>query len=44
MSFGPDIWIEQPHGGIEMRQVRALLHKLLLKLTQRSSQFCSLVS
>ncbi len=29
----PDIWIEKPHGGIDMRQVCALLHKLLLELT-----------
>ena len=35
--------IEQPQGGIEMRQVSSLLHKLLLKLTQRSRQFCPLV-
>jgi hypothetical protein len=28
----PDIWIEQPHSGIDMRQIGALLHKLLLKL------------
>ena len=39
----PDIGIEQPHGGIEMRQVCALLSKLLLKLTQHSCQFGSLV-
>jgi hypothetical protein len=39
----PDIRIEQPHGGIDMRQVCPLLHKLLLNLTQHPSQFCSLV-
>ena len=39
----PDIWIKQPHGGIDMRQVCALLPKLLLKLTEHSRQFCSLV-
>jgi hypothetical protein len=39
----PDIWIEQPSGGIKMRYVRSLPQKQFLKLTQRSSQFCSLV-
>jgi len=39
----PDIWTEQPQGGIEMHQVCPLLHKRLLKLTQGSGQFCSLV-
>jgi hypothetical protein len=39
----PDIGVEQPHGGIDMRQVCPLLRKLLLKLMQRSSQFSSLV-
>jgi hypothetical protein len=39
----PDARIEQPHGGIKMRQVCSLLHKLLFELTQCSSQFCSLV-
>jgi hypothetical protein len=37
------MWIEQPHGRIKMRQIYPLLHKLLLKLAQHSSQFCSLV-
>ena len=39
----PDLWIEQPYGGIDMCQICALPHKLLLKLTQHASQFCSLV-
>jgi transposase-like protein len=39
----PDIWIEQRLGSIDMRQVCPLLHKLFLKLTQHSRQFCSLV-
>ena len=39
----PDIRIKQPHGGIDMRQIRPLLHKLSLKLTQRSCQFSTLV-
>jgi hypothetical protein len=42
-SFGGNIWIEQPNDGIDMRQVWALLRQLLLKSTQRSGQFCSLL-
>ncbi len=42
--FRPDLRIEQPHGGLEMRQFGKLLCKLLFKLTQRCGQFRRLVS
>jgi hypothetical protein len=30
--FRPDIWIEQPHGGIKVHEICPPLHKLLLEL------------
>ena len=39
-----DVRVEQAHRRIEMRQVRPLLHKLLLKLTHYSGQFRPLVA
>jgi transposase-like protein len=39
----PDVWIEQPHGRVEMRQVCFVPRELLFKLSQSSSQFRALV-
>jgi hypothetical protein len=42
--FGLDVWIKQPHGRFEMRQIGAMLIHLRLKTFDRVRDFQSLIS